>query len=374
MKVLFVASVYHHLISFHIPFMKHLQSKGYEVWAAGAEDEKSKKELNLLGFHCVDIPFSRHPIKKDNLDAYRKLKSLFREETFELVHVHTPVASLLSRFAFLHSKSGQIIYTAHGFHFFKGAPLLNWIIYYQLECFTARWTDYLITINSEDYERALKMAYPEGRIRYVHGVGVERNGVLLSDQEKLQLKKELGLQEDAIVISYIAELNKNKNHQFLLRNWKKIKDESPKATLLIIGDGTMEVELKRLLADEKLQDIHMIGHRKDIDKLLTITDIVSLLSFREGLPRCIMEAMASGIPCIVSDTRGSRNLITDGEDGYIIPLGNDDRLLEAIRALLQEDIRREEMGRAAYKNSSPFLLENILPAYSAIYDEVLGEG
>ena len=374
MKVLFVASVYHHLTSFHIPFMKHLQSKGYEVWAAGAEDEEVKKELSSLGFYCVDIPFNRHPIRKENLDAYRKLKNLFREEDFELVHAHTPVASVLCRFAFRNSENGQIVYTVHGFHFFKGAPLLNWIIYYQLERFTARWTDYLLTINSEDYERAMKMGYPKDRIRYVRGVGVERNEVQLSNQEKFELKRELGLAEDAIVISYIAELNKNKNHQFLLRNWKKIKCENPKAALLIIGDGSMSAEFKRLLANEKLHDIHLLGHRKDVDKLLNITDIVSLLSFREGLPRCIMEAMASGIPCIVSDTRGSRDLIREGKNGHIIPLGDDDKLVESFCSLLDERRRREEMGRAAYNNCSPFLLENILPAYSAIYDEILGEG
>lgn len=374
MKVLFVASVYRHFKSFHVPFMKHLQREGYEVWAASAKDDQTKKELTELGFRCIDIPFSRSPIRKGNIEAYHQLKKLFSTESFEMIHAHTPVASLLSRFAFRHSTGGQMLYTAHGFHFFKGAPLLNWLVYYQLERIAASWTDRLITINREDYERALKMSYRKGVVRYVHGVGVEPQGTQLSNNEKNEFKKGLGLTEDSIIISYIAEINKNKNHQFLLRNWKKIKMESPKATLLIIGDGSMLADIERLIVAEQLQDILLLGYRNDVEKLLGITDIVSLLSYREGLPKCIMEAMAACVPCIVSDTRGLRDLITNGEDGYVISQGNDDQLVESFVTLLHDRVLRVKMGSVALRNIEPFLLENVLQDYISIYDEVLSKG
>ena len=112
MKVLFIASVYHHLTSFHIPYMKHLQDQGYQVWAAGAEDERVKKELTVMGFRCMDISFSRSPLRKENVKAYRKLKTLFTTENFELVHVHTPTASLLTRMAFRHSRGENSLHSS----------------------------------------------------------------------------------------------------------------------------------------------------------------------------------------------------------------------------------------------------------------------
>lgn len=374
MKVLFVATVYHHLTSFHIPYMKYLQNKGFEVWAAGDGDEQIKDELTKLGFRCIDFSFSRSPFTKDNIAAYRQLKKLFLHEDFALVHAHTPVASLLSRMAFRHGQGGKIIYTAHGFHFFKGAPLLNWLIYYQLERMVARWTDRLITINQEDYERAQKMGYRKDEVRYVRGVGVEQHGIQLSNSEKVKLKNKLGLAEDAIVISYIAEINKNKNHQFLLRNWEKIKMAIPKASLLIMGEGDKATEIERLIRDRQLQDVFLLGYRKDVNQLLGITDIVSLLSYREGLPKCIMEAMAVGIPCVVSDTRGLRDLITDGENGFVIPLDDDERLVESFVTVLQDRTLREKMGSVASQKIQPFLLENVLQDYIAIYEEVLPSG
>lgn len=369
MKILFVASVYRHLIAFHIPYLKYFLSKGFEVWAAGTEDEE-KLILEELGVKCVDIPFSRSPLNFQNVKSYIALKRLFNTEMFDLIHVHTPVAALLTRAAFRKTKHGQIIYTAHGFHFFKGAPKQNWVIYYTVEKLAAKWTDHLITINEEDFNNAHKLLSVD-KISYVHGVGVEFANECFDEHERVALKELLGLPIDSIVISYVAELNLNKNHQFLLRNWKKLKQQNPKLELLIIGYGEKETELKEYVKQERLFGVHFLGFRKDVPRLLQITDIVTLLSQREGLPKSIMEAMVANIPCVVTNTRGLRDLIKSNENGFVVNHEDDQALVTAFTVLAREEPLRKQMGQKAKQSVEPYLLDEVLQEYKAIYERLL---
>lgn len=368
MKVLFVASVYRHLTAFHIPYINFFQNKGYEVWAAGT-GQIDKNKLEELNVKCVNIPFSRSPLNTQNIYAYKELKKLFTTETFDLVHVHTPVASLLTRAAFRKCKDGKIVYTAHGFHFFKGSPKKNWIIYYTAEKLAAKWTDHLITINDEDYKNAHKLLSSE-KISYIHGVGVEFEDKLLSTDEKLKLRQELDLLEKSIVISYIAELNENKNHQFLLNNWNQIRKSNSQYELLIIGAGEKELELKQFVRVEKLEGIHFLGYRRDVSRLLQITDIVSLLSHREGLPKSIMEAMAASIPCVVTNTRGLRDLIISGENGFVVNHDSDDELIKSFKQLEQEMLRKQ-MGQQSRQLVRPYTLDLVMKEYESVYELLL---
>ncbi|WP_339263782.1 glycosyltransferase family 4 protein [Solibacillus sp. FSL W7-1472] len=369
-KVLFVASVYRHLTAFHIPYIQYFQRIGYEVYAGAGKDMKMREKLEAMNVKCIDIDFSRSPLSKDNITAYKQLKKLFSEMTFELVHVHTPMAALLTRKAYQVAKHGKIVYTAHGFHFFKGAPKQNWLIYYTAEKIAAKWTNHLITINKEDYVNAQKIL-PTDKISYVHGVGVEFNNVRLSEEEKANLKQEIGLTEEQMMIAFVAELNLNKNHHFLLRNWSKLKERYPQAALCIIGTGELEQHLKEFVEIEKLNDIHFLGHRGDVPSLLQISDIVTLLSHREGLPKSIMEAMVEGLPCIVTNTRGLRDLIADGKNGYVVNHGDEEELVNAFGKLVESKELREMMGEQAQELVQPFLLENVLKEYVEIYEKLL---
>ncbi len=369
MKVLFVASVYRHLTAFHTPYIKYFQSQGYEVWAAGT-GTVDKKILENYNVKCVDIPFSRSPLSVKNVSAYKALKKLFSTEKFEIVHVHTPVASFLARAAFRNTNYGKIIYTAHGFHFFKGAPKLNWLIYFTAEKIAARWTDHLITINEEDYLNAQDIL-PSNNISYVHGVGVEFEHEILTEYEKDILKKELGLPKEAIIISYIAELNNNKNHQLLLRNWSRLKEENPLIELLLVGNGEKENDLKEYVKKENLKGVHFLGFRRDVLKLLQISDIVTLLSHREGLPKSIMEAMVAGIPCVVTNTRGLRDLIKSDRNGFVVDHEDDMAIFTEFTKLAQSTKLRESMGQCAKELVEPYLLETVLQEYVAIYEHLL---
>lgn len=368
MKIIFIASIYRHFTAFHIPYLKYFQSKGYEVWTAGMgkEDRAALEQMNIK---CVDIPFSRSPLSFQNVTALKELKKLFETEKFDLVHVHTPVASLLTRMAFRKSKHGKLIYTAHGFHFYEGAPKQNWLIYYTAEKLAAKWTDHLITINEEDYKNAHRLLSTE-KISLVHGVGVDLSVQSTVDEERQKMKEQLGLSNESIVISYVAELNENKNQQFLLRNWQTIKQKNPNFELLFIGAGEKETVLKKLVEENELKGIHFLGFRRDVPKLLQISDIVTLLSHREGLPRSIMEAMAEGIPCVVTNTRGLRDLVQSGKNGFVVNHEANNELIDAFSALYEKE-KRSIMGENARQLVQPFLIENVLEEYIEVYDKVL---
>lgn len=369
-KILFIASVYRHLTAFHIPYMQYFQRHGYEVCAAAGEDVAVREELESLGFRCMDVPFSRSPFDKGNVAAYRQLQVLFQQERFELVHVHTPVAALLARKAFQKAEHGKIVYTAHGFHFYKGAPKQNWLIYYTAEKMAAKWTNHLITINKEDFVNAQKFM-PNDKVSYVHGVGVAFESERLSESDKVELKRTLGLSENAVVIAFVAELNANKNHQFLLRNWQRLRERCPQVELLLIGTGELEQSLHAYVLAEQLDGVHFLGYRRDVPALLQISDMVTLLSHREGLPKSIMEAMVEGLPCVVTNTRGLRDLIVRGENGFVVDHGNEVGLVEAFAHLADSAELRESMGEKAKELVKPYLLENVLPEYIRIYERLL---
>lgn len=365
MNILFVATVYRHLVNFHIPYMQYFQKQGYTVYAIGNGDE-DKQILSELGIHCIDISFSRNPFSLQNIRACRQLKALFRQKEFKLIHVNSPISALLTRFVYRKYKN-PIVYTAHGFHFFKGASKQNWLIYYPLEKIAARWTDHLFVMNDEDYQNAKKFM-PIEKLSFVHGVGV---AFKKQSADVVALRESLHIAEEAVVISYIAELNSNKNHLYLLRNWAAIKVQCPEAVLLIMGSGELDNELRDYVKVHQLKDVQFLGHRRDVEQLLQLTHINTLLSYREGLPKSTMESMFMGIPNIVTDTRGLRDLIKDEKNGYVIAQDEDSLLVKRFACLIQSASLREEMGAYSKKVVKPYLLENVLPEYSNVYKKLL---
>lgn len=370
MRILFVATVFRHLSVFHIPFMLMLKEKGYDIWAVASGDLDHKKELEKYGIKCFDIPFSRKPISIKNLKAYFKLKKFLRKNEFKLIHTHTPVASFLIRIVGRKFKNTVKLYTAHGFHFYNGAPFINWLLYFNAEKFVQRWTNGILVINNEDYNHAIRLGYKKENIFRVNGVGVKipKNK---NNFTKNLLKKELDINNDVVVISFIAELNDNKNHEYLLRNWKEISVICPNAKLLIIGAGENEQKIKNFIHENRLKNIILLGYRRDIYNLLEITDIATLLSKREGLGKSIMEAMTFKIPCIVTNTRGLRDLVKNGENGYVIPHDCDEKLKEAFINLIKNAELRQKMGEKGFEMIQPYDIDVVLKQYEKIYDRFL---
>lgn len=257
--------------------------------------------------------------------------ALTKNYEYDLVHCHSPIGSVICRAAF-RNDDARMIYTAHGFHFYKGAPKQNWLIYYPIEKFFAQYTDDLITINNEDYERATRENLAK-KVHLVNGIGIDTKVFEQIDEENLPLYRELKIPKESIILTSIGELNQNKNHQIVIEALSKI--ENTNIHYVICGQGPLKQQLKQM-ANEYGVNLHLLGFRKDIPHILNNTDIFVFPSKREGLPVSLMEAMANGLPAIVSDIRGNRDLIDHGKGGYLFKLKSENILTAQIHQLITQ--------------------------------------
>jgi len=372
-KVLFGASVYQHLASFHKPFMKWFQEVGYEVHAIGNDSLGRKYELLEMGVICHDVDFDRSPLSKKNFKAINQLKHLFSSHFFDLIHVHTPTAAFLTRYAAQKHQQGKIVYTAHGFHFFKGGTIKNWLLFYPAEKIATKWTNTLIVMNNEDYSSGEKLGFQKNKNLFnVNGVGVDLTEFVI-DNSSEYLKIELELNEKAVVIVCIAELSSRKNQIFLLNSWNDIIKQVPNAHLVFVGKGPDEDMLKKFIQKNNLINIHLLGYRKDVPQIIASADIVTLVSKQEGLPRCLMEGMAVGKPIICTDIRGSADLVVDRNTGFVIELDNQKMLSDQMIKLILDEELRKEFGENAKVRIQDYSIDQVMRDMKKIYSNILNQ-
>ena len=309
MRILYVTTVGMTMIFFK-DLVKKLIGEGHTVDIACNESTGRVDDFyRALGCKIYQTDCSRSPLSPGNLKAVRELKKIVSKNRYDIVHCHTPVAGVCARLACkdLRKNGLKVFYTAHGFHFYKGAPLKNRLIYYPIEKLLSRYTDVLITINREDHKTAEAKLHAR-RTEYVPGVGVDTGRFKNTVAERAAKRKELGIPEDAFLLVSVGELNKNKNHQIVIRALARRND--PNIHYLIVGKGKLADRLEwmsRLMGVGG--QIHFAGFRNDVAELYKISDAFILPSFREGLNVSLMEAMASGLPAVCSAVRGNTDLI-----------------------------------------------------------------
>lgn len=379
--VMFVASVYSHLRGFHVPYMSLLQEWGYEVIASAsdARNPQAKQELKALGFQCVDIPLERQPLSMSNAVAYREICTLLASRRdIELIHVHTPAAAFITRQAAASSRfKGAMLYTAHGFHFFRGSGIKSWLTYYTAEKYAAKLTDGLITINSEDYEAAKKFTLsPGGQVYYVPGVGIDLAKYCPGDNEERQeVRAELDADPDDIVFVYVAELNHNKNQsQFLTAFREAFCGDIIPAKAWIIGEGPLRADMESLACKLGIdRKVSFLGRRNDVPELLRGADVAVLLSHREGLPRCLMEACATALPIVATDIRGNRDIVVNSLNGILVESNDVKSTASALHKLATEPHTRRTMGKKGRERVRMFGLDRVTPLMEDIYAYWLDE-
>ena len=366
-KVLFTATVDSHILAFHLPYLKYFKDNGYEVHVATNGKEKIP--------YCdkkFTVPIERSPYKLNNLRAIRKLKKIIDNNKYEIIHTHTPMGSVVTRLAALKTRKinkTRVIYTAHGFHFYKGAPKKNWIIFYPIEKILARYTDILITINQEDYKRAKKKF--NTRVEYAPGVGIdeEKFNFKMSENEKSKLRKSLGLKDSDFVMIYPAELSKRKRQVWLINTVKELILNNSDIHLLLPGRDSLKGQCQKLAKEYKIdKQIHFLGFRNDIPKLLMISNLSLSTSFQEGFPVNIMEAMYVGLPIIVSDCRGCRDLIQNNKNGFVVDL--DDRLnfTNRIKEVKNNNPKISLLANQARLDSQQYTLEKVMKQITYVYN------
>jgi glycosyltransferase EpsD len=420
-RVLFIATVDIHIISFHTPYLRWFKERGWETYVAansgaygsgteadpempadgydlGDYTETSADGCDLGDYvrtptdgrdlgpgiipycdHKFNIDIRRRPFDRHNLEAYRQLGRILAETHYDVIHCHTPMGGVLGRLAAKkHRKAGvNVIYTAHGFHFYRGAPIRAWLAYYPVEKFLSRHTDALITINREDYELAIHRFHAR-RTFFTHGVGYDAERFYpRSPEEKKRFRALLGYEADDILLVYVAELNRNKNQDMLLRMLKRItnshRSNRDRVRLLLVGPDSSGGEYVRHAEDlDVISKVDIFGYRNDVERILSMCDVAVASSRREGLPVNVAEAMACGLPVVATDIRGHRDLIENGHTGFLVGMDDDETMAMRVLELLDGNIA-QEMGSAAAasvtKFSSVSLLSEMAPVYLSLCDQ-----
>ncbi len=374
-KVLLVTHVGDFIPQFEMGNVRYLQNAGYEVhYAADFQQSSygsSGEKLKDSGVICHQIPFQRSPFRMKNIHAYRKLKELLAAEHFEFIHCHTPIGGAMARFAGrkYRRRGMKIIYTAHGFHFFKGAPPVNWIFYYPVERLLSRWTDVQITINQEDYQRA-RHFYAKRVVR-IPGVGIR-----LAEIQKRKLldrdafRRSLKVEPDDFCLLSVGELDDNKNHITVLKALQKM--DRTNIRYLICGKGRLQEQLARVISDYGLTDcVSLLGYRDDVSQIYEAADLFVFPSRREGLSVALMESMAKGLPALVSRIRGNVDLIEEGCGGILVSSSAPDEFAEGILYLKKHPELCRKMGAYNQRAVVRYDMSEVEKVMSRVYREVM---
>jgi len=356
-------------MQFHIPYLQMFQEHGWETAVASRNDYENPQDCQIpYCDHYYPVDFERNPMKPGNIAALRELKRIIREGDYDIIHCHTPMGGVLARIAGREArkKGCKIIYTAHGFHFFDGAPLLNWLMYYPVEKHLAHDTDVLITMNREDYDRALAKM-PAKEIKYVHGVGVDTKRFASASVDAKTLRESIGLSEDEPMILTVGELIKRKNHEMILRALGGMKDSKWK--YVIVGRGVLLDHLKEVAKECGIEDrVIFLGYRRDIPEMLHACDLFVFTSFQEGLPVAIMEAMAAGAPILCTKNRGTADLIEDGVNGAFTEMNAEDLRTKMQNILAHPDVRAS-YAKKSLERIGTFDIEVVKKEMELIYFE-----
>lgn len=338
-KVLLTATVQSHIAQFHKPLAKMLHDNGYEVHVAAKNNLAEKNGLEIdFADKVFDVPFDRSPLSLKNIKAFKEVKRIIDEGNYSFVHTNTPAAGVYTRLAAIKSrkKGTCVIYTAHGFHFYKGAPKKNWLLYYPIEKLCARLTDKLITICEEDYKLAKNKF--KTNVYHIHGVGANSEKYYVFDnKQKKSVRKELGISDDTKVIVNVGELLPNKNQRTAILAMKDVVKKYPTAKLFIAGNGPELDNLTNLVKESKLKkNVEFLGYTLDLDKYFNVSECLVACSIREGLGLNVIEAMMCGNPIVASINRGHNELVNDGENGYLVEATNSKMFAKKIIKVLDE--------------------------------------
>lgn len=370
MKVLLTATVQSHICQFHKPLVEVLHKHGCQVHVAARDNLAEKNGLKLDFVEKIyDVQFARSPKSLDNIKAYKQLKAIVEDEKYDIIHCNTPMGGIVTRLASIRArkKGTKVFYTAHGFHFYKGASKKSWLVFYPIEKIFSRITDKLITINREDYKLAKDKFHVD--TYYIHGVGVDEQRFFpVSEQEKQVLRQELGFAKQQKIILCVGELLPNKNQTMAISMVQEICEEYPDALLLLAGNGPEKDNLEKIIEMSELQNhVKMLGYCTCLEKYQQVADLLVSCSKREGLPLNIVETMLSGNPVVATKNRGHCELIRDDETGYLVDVNDIDAMSKCVERILSDENRKSAMGSKARSFAEQYGFNTVKQELERIY-------
>lgn len=365
-KVLFTASIAKHILRFHIPYLKWFKERGYETHVACSGDEEIP--------YCDvvhRVPFVRSPYSLGHFRAFRMLKRVINAGNFQLVHCHTPMASVLTRLAAVRARKRgtKLLYSAHGFHFYRGAPLVNWMFYYPVELMLSYATDAIITINTEDFERVKSPGFNRMALFRVGGVGVDTKRFFrVSEDDKVTLRRKHGFGVDDFILIYVGEFIPRKNHEFIVRAVPVLKALVPKLKVVLPGRGGLLEKMIALAKELSVEDqVIFTGFRDDVNELMQLSDLGISASRQEGLGLNLAEEMACGLPIVASHDRGHRELVAHGVNGFLFAQNATSEFVDYVVKLADDAGLRSEFSASSLVRSREFSLDHSLEVMRRIY-------
>ncbi len=356
-RILFVANVAkEHINKFHIPTIKEFKNRGWIVDVACAgEDDVPFCDTQFRGV------WKRSPFTFATVKGIKQLKAIIANGNYDVVYCHTPVGGLLARLASIKARKNgtKVVYCAHGFHFFKGAPLVNWLIYYPIEKLLSYFTDLIFTINTEDYQIAKTKFNKKSAVEIISGIGVnfERLDIKNKQQVRTEYRKTLNIPDDSIVLIYVAELINNKNQSMVIDSLSELRNKNIDAYLLLVGPDHNNGKYQQKCKDSHVDEyIRFLGWRSDIGQLMCASDICVASSIREGFGINIVEAMYCGLPVVATNNRGHSTIINDGENGFLVNINNSLEMAEKIITISEN---REIYNKFSHLDTSEYNCDTI---------------
>lgn len=376
-KILFLTTISGFLPQFESNDVKLLKEMGCEIHYASnfrnpiyTFDEEKLIKQGII-FHQIDI--EKSPASTKNFGAIKQVIDIIDNYEIDIVHCHNPMGGVVARVAAkLCARKPYVIYTAHGFHFYNGAPIRNWVLYYTVEKFLARWTDQIITINCEDYERAKTFKLKDGgKVAQIHSVGVDENRFCLREKN-LALRRSFGIPDDAFVIVTAAELNKNKNQKIVIDALAYLKNKKgfdiSKVYYLICGKGPNLSVLERQISEYNFKSqVKLLGFRTDMPEILSIADVFAFPSHREGLGIAAVEALLCGVPLIVADNRGTREYAIDTVNSIVCRPDSVRDFANAIETLMVDKNYRDRLSKICRRSGMIFTVHEVEKTMKKVY-------
>ncbi len=368
-KIMMLATTDNMIWQFLLPHIKRLQEMGNNVECVCAKTGFWFDELtNKYGVKVHEINFARSPLSLKNLKGYKQLKKLQKKENYDLIYCQQPVGGLMGR---LIAKKFKLpcIYTAHGFHFFKGNSKIKNFIFKTIEKYLSKYTTALVTINDEDFESAKKMKAK--KVFKINGIGVDLDKYAKDENfNKNKFRSDLGIDEDDFVVTSIGELNENKNTYRILEAIKNINNN--KIKYVICGQGPLKEKYEQYIKEHNLEcRVHMLGFRKDIPQILSVSDVYIMPSYREGLSKSMMEAMCYGLPVIASKIRGNTDLLGNEEGGPLCNPNNTKEFEDAIIKLYEHPELIKKFSERNICAIKQYDMDVVIRQLDEIYEELI---
>ncbi len=371
MRILYITTI-GGTMGFFIPFITELVKEHHTVDIATNEMNGKNtvpKIYRELGCKVYQIDCSRNPFNKGNLKAIAQIRKIVAEGDYDIVHCHTPNAAACTRLACKKARKNgtRVFYTAHGFHFYKGAPAMNWILFFPVEKTLSKYTDTLITINKEDFDIASKKFHAK-RVFLIPGMGVNTKKFMDCHVDIAKKREELGIRPDIFALFSAGELNLNKNHKVVIEALAKCAD--PDIHYYIAGRGQSKEALQHLSQSLNISEqVHLLDYRSDIPEILHAVNVFVCSSIREGQGIATIEAMAAGLPVITSDNRGLRGILIEEENALICRYDDCEGFANAIRKLKNDPVLMRKMSENNRKLSAQFDISIANETMKQIYAE-----